>query len=278
MSVHPDWLVPDWNAAGIGALMTSRRGGFGAAPFDTMNLQQGGGDAPEAVARNRVLLAAVTGAMPVFLSQVHGSRVVRLTGADAAAGAPVHTADASVTTEPGLACAVQVADCLPVLFAGPGGRGVGVAHAGWRGLAAGVLEATVAALCEAAACAPGELQAWLGASIGPARFQVGADVLEAFGTDPRGAAAPRFTPEQPGKWLADLPLLARERLHAAGVAAVGGGRWCTVSEPSRFFSFRRDRVTGRMAAVVWIASVPHGTARLPPGAGSTSNATHLETR
>ncbi|HEX7439161.1 MAG TPA: peptidoglycan editing factor PgeF, partial [Caldimonas sp.] len=172
--------------------------------------------------------------------------------ADAARGAPIHAADASVTTEPGVACAVQVADCLPVLFAAPGGRAVGAAHAGWRGLAAGVLEATVGALCEAGDCAPDELQAWLGASIGPARFQVGADVLEAFGSDARAAAAPRFTPEQPGKWLADLALLATERLRAAGVAWVGGGGWCTVSDPSRFFSFRRDRVTGRMAAVVWI--------------------------
>lgn len=252
VSLDPDWLVPAWSAAGIGALMTTRRGGFSAAPYASMNLQQGGGDAPEAVARNRALLAAAIGATPVFLTQTHGTRVVRLTMADATADAPTRAADASFTTEPGVACAVQVADCLPVLFAAPGGRAVGAAHAGWRGLAAGVLEATVGALCEAGGCAPAELQAWLGASIGPARFQVGVDVLEAFGSDARAAAAPRFTPEQPGKWLADLPLLAIERLRAAGVGSVGGGGWCTASDPSRFFSFRRDRVTGRMAAVVWI--------------------------
>ena len=252
MNGHSDWLRPGWNVAGIGALMTTRHGGFSAAPFDSMNLHEGGGDAVEAVARNRVLLAAAIGATPVFLTQVHGARVVHLIASDAAPGAPIHAADASLTTEASLACTVQVADCLPVLFAAPGGRAVAAAHAGWRGLAAGVLEATVAALCEAATCVPGELQAWMGASIGPSRFQVGADVLEAFGRDPRAAAAPLFTPEQPGKWLADLPLLARERLLAAGVTAIGGGGWCTVSEASRFFSFRRDRITGRMAAAVWI--------------------------
>ena len=252
MSEHPDWLIPDWSAAGIGALMTTRRGGVSAAPFDSMNLQQGGGDEADAVARNRALLAEATGATSIFLRQMHATGVVRLTRADAAPGAAVHAADASVTTDPGLACAILVADCLPVLFAAPDRRGVAAAHAGWRGLAGGVLEATVAALCTAAGCAPRDLQAWLGASIGQAHFQVGADVLEAFGVDPGGAAAPAFVPEQPGKWLADLPQLARDRLAALGVGAVRGGGWCTVSESSRFFSFRRERVTGRMAAAVWI--------------------------
>ena len=252
MNLHPDWLVPDWKVPGVGALMTTRRGGFSAAPFDSMNLQRGGGDSADAVARNRARLAEASGALPVFLQQVHGTRVVRLVAADAQPGAEIHAADASLTTEPGLACAVQVADCLPVLFAAPAARAVGAAHAGWRGLAAGVLEATVAALCEAAACAPAELEAWLGAAIGPERFQVGADVLEAFGADLDTAAGPRFIAERPGKWLANLPLLAGERLRAAGVTRVHGGRWCTVAEPSRFFSFRRDRLTGRMAAAVWI--------------------------
>ena len=266
MNVHPDWLVADWQAPGVGALMTTRRGGYSAAPSDTMNLQQGGGDSAAAVARNRALLAEAIGATPVYLRQVHGVQVVRLTAADARAAAAIHEADASVTTEPGVACAIQVADCLPVLFAAPGARGVGAAHAGWRGLAAGVLEGTVAALCEAAACAPADLQAWLGASIGPQRFQVGADVLAAFGVEPServeggtalsdpadSAAVPRFVLECPGKWLANLPLLARDRLRAVGVESVTGGHWCTAADPSRFFSFRRDRVTGRMLAAVWI--------------------------
>jgi YfiH family protein len=267
VSIPADWLRPDWNAAGVGALMTTRAGGCSAAPFDTMNLQFGGGDADDAVVRNRARLHDAIGATPVFVDQVHGTAVVRLTRADAEPGAPVRTADASVTTEPGIACTIQVADCLPVLFAAPDGQGVGAAHAGWRGLAGGVLEATIAALCDAAGCRPADLQAWIGAGIGQARFQVGEDVVAAF--RPGGEADPgndrsrdgpasnegrvaRFVPDAPGKWLADLPSLARDRMRAAGVRAVGGGTWCTVSEPSRFFSFRRDRVTGRMAAAVWL--------------------------
>lgn len=248
---HPDWLVPEWGAANVGALMTTRQGGVSAAPFDRLNLRDGVGDDPRAVAHNRQILARAIGARPVFLDQVHGARVVRLAAADARPGAALLTADASVTTEPGIGCAVQVADCLPVLFAAPQGRAVGAAHAGWRGLALGVLEATLAAVCDAAQCVPGDVQVWLGACIGPARFEVGPDVLEAFGALPAPGSA-RFVARQPGKWLADLPGLARDRLHAAGVRAVGGGHWCSVGDASRFFSYRRERVTGRMAAVVWI--------------------------
>ena len=273
MAVHAEWLWPEWPAGralgtawGVGAVMTTRAGGASAAPFDTFNLRDGLGDTAAAVAANHAALALAVGRTPVFLNQVHGTRVVRLTQADAMPGALVHQADASVTTAPGLACAVQVADCLPVLFAAPGvggvggvgsvgsvgsvGRvaGVGAAHAGWRGLAAGVLEATVHALCEAAGCAPHELHAWLGACIGPQRFEVGADVRDAFGA----AGTARFVQHAAGKWLADLPGLARDRLQAAGVRAVSGGGWCTASDASRFFSYRRDGVTGRMAALVWI--------------------------
>jgi YfiH family protein len=188
----------------------------------------------------------------VFLQQVHGAAVVRLWHADAHAPAALRAADAAVTTEAGIACTVMVADCLPVLFAAVGGRGVGAAHAGWRGLAAGVLENTVAALCDATQCTPSQLQAWLGPCIGPRQFEVGADVLQAFGIAPdRAAECRRFVAAAPGKWLADLPGLARDRLQACGVGAVSGGRWCTVEDGSRFFSFRRDRITGRMAAAVW---------------------------
>ena len=175
-------------------------------------------------------------------------QVVRLSIADVRPDAPVHEADGSVTTEPGIACTSQVADCLPVLFAAPGG--VGAAHAGWRGLAAGVLEATLQALCAAAACEPAQVQAWLGACIGPRRFEVGADVLQAFGVDPAGQS-PHFRRHAAGKWLADLPALARDRLRSAGVRDLSGGRWCTVEDASRFFSYRRDRVTGRMVAAIW---------------------------
>jgi polyphenol oxidase len=249
---HPDWLLPQWGARGVGALMTTRAGGASVAPFDSLNLRDGLGDDPANVARNQRLLAEVISVTPVYLNQVHGAAIVRLTSADLQPGAPTHTADASVTTEPGIACAVQTADCLPVLFAANGARAVGAAHAGWRGLSLGVLEATLHAVCEAAGCEPAQVQAWLGACIGPRRFEVGPDVLEAFGVSPSGVGSPRFVAHGQGKWLADLPLLARDRLHAAGVRAVSGGTWCTVSEPSRFFSFRRDRLTGRMAAVVWI--------------------------
>lgn len=251
--MQADWLRPDWSAQGVGGLMTTRRGGVSRPPFDTMNLRDVVGDDVAAVAHNQALFAQAIGGAPVFLNQVHGATVARLTRADARGRGPAHTADAAVTTEAGVACTVMVADCLPVLFAAPGGRGVAAAHAGWRGLAAGVLDNAVAALCEATHCTPAELQAWLGPCIGPRRFEVGADVLQAFGVAAQGSVAtPRFVPGAPGKWIADLAGLARDRLQACGVGAVSGGRWCTVDDGSRFFSFRRDGVTGRMAAAVWI--------------------------
>jgi YfiH family protein len=232
--------------------MTTRRGGTSTAPFDSCNLSTRAGDMPEAVAHNRACLAHAAAATPVYLNQVHGARVVRLGREEAQAGAPVHDADACITTEPGLACTVLVADCLPALFAAPGGRAVGAAHAGWRGLAGGVLEATLHAVCEAAGCGASQVQVWLGPCIGPEHFEVGADVLEAFRRNGDADAASCFVPRAPGKWLADLPRLARARLGGAGVVSVTGGEWCTVTDASRFYSFRRDRTTGRMAASVWI--------------------------
>ncbi|MEO8921359.1 MAG: peptidoglycan editing factor PgeF [Caldimonas sp.] len=232
--------------------MTTRQGGESEAPYASMNVGTAVGDVAAHVAANRAHFAAACGAAPVFLRQVHGRRVVRIGAQDAASSAAPHEADASVTTEPGIACTVQAADCLPVLFAAPDGRAVGAAHAGWRGLAAGVLEATVEAVCTAAGCAPGQLEAWLGACIGPRRFEVGADVLEAFGAAPLTVDSETFRSIRPGKWLADLPGLARDRLIRAGLTRIDGGDWCTVEDASRFFSFRRDGVTGRMAAAVWI--------------------------
>jgi len=249
-SFHRDWLVPDWDTPGIGAVMTTRAGGYSAAPFDTMNVGMHVGDAPVAVQRNRALLAEAIRAAPVYLSQVHGTRVVRLSTADVASEAAIHEADACVTTVPGIACTAQVADCLPVLFAAPGA--VAAAHAGWRGLAAGVLEATLSSLCEAAQCEPNQVQAWLGACIGPRQFEVGADVLQAFGVSEEESNTSRVKPRGAGKWLANLPQLARDRLQARGVLSVSGGGWCTVEDASRFFSFRRDRLTGRMVAAVWL--------------------------
>ncbi|KNZ31633.1 MAG: hypothetical protein AD742_16815 [Methylibium sp. NZG] len=254
MTLHPDWLVPAWDAPGVEAVMTTRHGGASAAPFNGLNLRDGLGDDPQAVAANLVLLQQAIGVKPVWLNQVHGQRVLRLTHRDGQHGKAAEPADASITTEFGVACAVQVADCLPVLFCAPHGIAVGAAHAGWRGLAAGVLEATVKALCDAARCEPRQLQAWLGPCIGPRQFEVGADVAQAFGglgIDASTAHPARFVPHRPQKWLADLPGLARDRLAVAGVSRVSGGEWCTVESLSRFFSFRRDRVTGRMAALIW---------------------------
>lgn len=255
---HPawaaDWLLPSGLPAEVGAVMASRMGGVSAPPFDSMNLRPVGlradaADEPAAVLENqRRFQACLEGAQPVFLDQVHGTRVVRL-DAGSPAALPLEQADASVATVPGVACTVLVADCLPVLFAAPEGRGVAAAHAGWRGLAGGVLEATLAALCDAAICKPSQVVAWLGACIGPQCFEVGAEVRDAFGP----GAAGHFRPlPAPAKFLADLPGLARQRLRAAGVVQVAGGHWCTVSEPSRFFSYRRDRVTGRHAAAIWL--------------------------
>ncbi len=246
------WPAP----AGVGALMTGRAGGVSAAPWNSLNLGIAVGDDAAAVAENRRRVASATGAAPVWLRQVHGARAVRVGAADLNQSAP--EADACWTDEPGIACAVQVADCLPVLFAARNGRAVAAAHAGWRGLAAGVLEATLDAVSAAAACAPGELAVWLGPCIGPRRFEVGEEVLHAFGAQPADPDPQRFVPrtraDGSARWLADLQRLARDRLLAAGVAAahIGADARCTVEAASDFFSFRRDGVTGRMAALVWL--------------------------
>lgn len=252
-AIRPDWPAP----AGITALMSSRRGGISAAPFDSLNLRPPalggeGMDDPAAVLENQRRFAQALGARPVWLNQVHGPAVVRLGVEHLRPGAGLPQADASICTEPGIACTVLVADCLPLLLCSADGRAVGAAHAGWRGLASGVIERTVAALCEAAGCAPAEVLAWLGPCIGPTAFEVGADVLQAFGQDP-AAPEPRLfraSPRDDGslRWRADLAELARRRLAALGVQRVSGGRWCTVADGSRFFSFRRDGRTGRLAA------------------------------
>jgi YfiH family protein len=250
-----EWLIPEWPAdARIGARMTTRAGGVSAPPWESMNLGLGSGDARDSVLANRGLFAQAIAATPVFLRQVHGTDVVRVDADQARADPPA--ADASWTDVPGVACVVLVSDCLPVLLAAPQARAVGAAHAGWRGLSSGVVERCVKAVCRAAACAPPQLVAWLGPCIGPDAFEVGADVLSAFGVEPARRNQPgfRYAPRADGdpRWRADLAGLARERLSALGVTRVSGGRWCTVQDRSRFFSFRRDGVTGRMAAAVWI--------------------------
>lgn len=268
--------------------MSTRKGGVSLGPYASLNLRPVGLDAAptkapkarhsaqdpgelgaagpddaEAVAENIRRFESAIGVRPVFLRQVHGTGVVNLDGMDGGRdggsdGLP--TADAAVTTRCDVACTVLVADCLPVLFADRQGRAVGAAHAGWRGLAAGVLEATLQSLCQAASCEPPEVLAWLGPCIGPDAFEVGEDVLQAFGAaapTPQAVAHPRaaftYSPRPDGtpRWRADLAGLAQDRLRSAGVRQISGSGLCTVRDPSRFFSFRRDGLTGRMAASVW---------------------------
>ncbi|NDY92213.1 peptidoglycan editing factor PgeF [Ideonella livida] len=251
---HPDWLQPEGLPPGIGAVMSTRAGGVSQGPWAGLNLRPPelpgtGLDVAADVRRNQArFVSALQGARPVWLDQVHGREVVvvrRTEDVDAAQG---QRADACVTDQPGVACLALVADCLPVLLWTADGRVVGAAHAGWRGLAGGVLEATVEALRQLAGHPGAEVQGWLGACIGPQAFEVGEDVREAFAAAPAACFAPG---RQPGKWWADLPALARWRLAGVGVVGLGGGQWCTLSHPSRFFSFRRDRVTGRQAAAIW---------------------------
>lgn len=244
-TVELGFLRPDWPApASVQAAVSLRGGGVSPAPFAALNLGDHVGDAPGAVAENRRRLRAALGlpGEPVWLRQVHGTTVARL---PAAAATP--EADACWTSEPGTVCAVLTADCLPVLFCDDQGRHVAAAHAGWRGLAAGVLEQTLRALP-----VPAErLMAWLGPAIGPRHFEVGAEVRETFlRHDPQAAAC--FETHGEGKYRADLDALARRRLRRAGVTRINGGGLCTFSDPARFFSHRRDGVSGRMASLVWL--------------------------
>ncbi len=212
----PEFLRPNWPApAGVHAAMTTRAGGVSSGPYASFNLASHVGDEATAVSENRRRLRAALRlpAEPAWLEQVHGIRVVALPGISQG------PADAAVTFTPGSVCAVLVADCLPVFLAGRDGRRVGIAHAGWRGLAAGVIEATVAAL----ECEPGELVAWLGPSIGPAAFEVGGEVRDAFLAHDAGSAI-AFRPGREGRWFADLPALARRRLAGAGVGDVARRR------------------------------------------------------
>lgn len=291
------WLRPVWPGlpANIGVLCTTRLGGVSVAPYGLADGVAGGlnlgvhvGDDPASVARNRAVLRGEVPAEPVWLSQVHGIAVAdadavadamadadavsmgaaslpaqaaagagMMAGAGAAtAGQTVPEADASVARQPGAVCAILTADCLPVLFCDVRGAVVGAAHAGWRGLAGGVLQETVKAMRAAGA---GEVMAWLGPAIGPDRFEVGAEVREAFldgAGDEAGRreveAAFRLVPGQPGKFLADIYALARSVLRRVGVEQVSGGQQCTVSDASLFYSYRRDGVTGRQASLIWI--------------------------
>lgn len=236
--IRPDWPAPD----NVIAVSTTRSGGVSAGPYAGLNLGDHVGDAPGAVAENRRRLRAALGLAtePAWLRQVHGARVQGPGDGDTCA-------DAGLADGPGRVCVVMTADCLPVLFCNTAGTRVAAAHAGWRGLLAGVLEHTVAGFDDP----PPQLLAWLGPAIGPRVFEVGDEVRQGFvAADP--GCADDFAPCRPGHWLADIYALARRRLAARGLHRVHGGHWCTFSEPARFFSYRRDGVSGRMASLVWL--------------------------
>jgi YfiH family protein len=257
MKTPADWIVPQWPApANVRAVCTTREGGVSQAPYDGLNLGDHVGDAPEAVATNRKIFRDAIQARPVFLTQVHGSGAVQL----APETRDAMQADGCVATAPGLACTIMVADCLPVLFTSADGSTVAAAHAGWRGLAGqggrGILESVWERLRRDHGARAEDTLAWLGPCIGPQAFEVGPEVKAAFEAHDASACA-LFKAHGGGKWLADLPGLARMRLRAAGLRHLygndGGIGWCTVANPSRFFSHRRDRISGRFAAAIWRA-------------------------
>lgn len=244
---HPDWISPDWPAPpNVCALITTRAGGVSVGPYASLNPADHVDDDPQAVRRNREIVRAALPNDPHWLKQVHSALVHRAVGDPA--GVP--EADAAVSAQLNQVCVVMTADCLPVLFCADDGSEVGAAHAGWRGLAAGILERTVEAMD-----APGaQLLAYLGPAIGPRAFEVGPEVRAEF-VAADAAAAKAFQPVAGGeKYLADLYSLARLRLARVGVTRVYGGDFCTYSEPQRFFSYRRDGATGRMASLIWLES------------------------
>lgn len=241
-----DWLTPDWPAAShINAVTTTRQGGVSQAPFDSMNLGDHVGDDRHAVQQNRQLLVdhLALPESPIWLNQIHSNVVSHLDNEHY----PLD-ADASVTHQRGQSCVVMTADCLPVLFCDKEGTVVAASHAGWRGLHAGILEKTVAAMN----AEPEDILAWLGPAIGPTAFEVGGEVRQAF-MNVQIQAEHAFQKKADGKWLADIYLLAKQRLNAVGVQQVFGGGACTYSDTQRFYSYRKTPKTGRMASLIWMA-------------------------
>jgi hypothetical protein len=245
MTLPAEWLVPKWPVpARVRAFVTTRAGGVSQGEYASMNLGSSSGDRERDVLRNRAIVRALLPSEPVYLAQVHGTAVADL---DGPRGEERMRADAAVTRSAGPVAVVLTADCLPVFFADRSGSRVGVAHAGWRGLAAGVLESTLAMLSLPAR----DVVAWMGPAIGPEAFEVGPEVKAAFERfDP--AAAMAFRPGVPGKYMADLYMLARQRLERASVHDIYGGGFCTYRDTDRFFSYRRVKDSGRMGAFIWI--------------------------
>ncbi|MGZ3252975.1 MAG: peptidoglycan editing factor PgeF [Burkholderiaceae bacterium] len=248
-----DLIIPDWVGvpANIGAMTTTRRGGFSRGPYGDgtgqggLNLGVHVEDEEHVVQQNRQLLNTILPAEPAWLTQVHGVTVV-----DAASVTDAPEADASISTTPGVVCTIQTADCLPVLFCDVKGQVVGAAHAGWRGLLHGVLENTVERMHTAGAS---EIVTWLGPAIGPQCFEVGAEVRHAFiERDKDNLEAFKPVQDHPGKYFADIYQLARLALKKAGASQIYGGGFCTVTDRKTFYSYRRDKTTGRMASLIWI--------------------------
>jgi YfiH family protein len=243
MSGTEPFLLPCWPApAGVHAATTLRTGGVSAGPYASLNPALHVGDDPKAVVRNRQFICEKLAlpSEPFWLEQIHGNKIVK-----AATETGLPQADASYTDAPGVVCAVLTADCLPLLLCSSDGQRIAAVHAGWRGLAAGIIGNAVAAL------GGKDLLVWLGPAIGPERFEVGEDVRAAF-VQQSPVFAEAFRPHrEEGKWLADIYRLARIELNALGITSIYGGRFCTVAEPDRFFSYRRDTVTGRMATLIW---------------------------
>src|ERR1019366_8466827 len=243
MSLIEHCIIPDWPAPKQErTLQTTRLGGVSSTPYDSLNLGDHVGDAPLAVERNRILLNTLLPSEPVWLEQAHGTLVAH---ADHASCLP--QADACIARHRAAVCVVMTADCLPILLCDKQGSVVGAAHAGWKGLAAGVIEATVQAMN----VAPQNLMAWLGPAISQDAFEVGDEVRAAF-IAAQAQALVAFIPGQHGKWLADLSALARLRLNALGITQIYGGDYCTYREREHFFSYRRDGATGRMGTFIWL--------------------------
>lgn len=252
--IEPSWAV----SQRIQAFCTTRQGGLSQSPFNSLNLGLNAGDDSTDVLQNRSILRSTLPAEPLWLKQIHGITVSTPVSRSALGEGPFE-ADASVTNIPNEVLAILTADCMPVLFTSKSGDVIGAAHAGWRGLSGGVLENTID---EMIALSPGlttsDISAWMGPAIGPSAFEVGEDVLQAFAQQGQDILSKAFTPiiGTPGKYCADLYLLARDRLRALGIEQIDGGQFCTVNDPERFFSYRRDKVTGRFASLIWIAKSP----------------------
>ena len=249
--IRPGWTVSQQ----IQAFCTTRQGGLSKAPFNCLNLGLNAGDDSVVVLQNRSILRSALPSEPLWLKQVHGAKVSTPTSRNALGSGPFE-ADASVTNIPNEVLAILTADCMPVLFASRSGDVIGAAHAGWRGLSSGILENTID---EMIALSPGlttsDISAWMGPAIGSSAFEVGEDVLQAFSQQGQVILSKTFIPiiETPGKYFADLYLLARDRLRLMGIEQIDGGDFCTVNDPERFFSYRRDKVTGRFASLIWIS-------------------------